>query len=256
MIYIISNSKGGVGKTQTSVNLACLLHAQERNFKIIELDNNNDSLIFKNSDFLTTDRAISFKLDKKDSAVSDMLFDVMSDDTLDYIVDIGGGDDEQKVLDVLLPVQLPKTYLIPTLKIKKYLQNALVTYEYINDPENIFFVLNQYNKLENIKTEFRYFFGDKDMGIKPVSPVFKNAKTIYMPYSDLFQIAEDDEQTIYDLAAISKNVTEAEARKMSFDLAAGDREKFGILLTQYNNSLEAQKLFQEMTKSTEALFQE
>jgi hypothetical protein len=256
MIYIIVNTKGGVGKSLTSINLACLLHAQNRNFKVVELDNNNTSIVFNNSDFLTEDRAISLKLDKKDRAVSDMLFDVMSDPSLDYIVDVGGGDDTLKILDALKNVQIEKTYLIPTLKIKKYLQNALDTFVYIGDPDSTFFVLNQYQKLEEIKTEFRYFFGDKEMGIKPVSSLFKSTKVIYLPYSDLFQVAEDDEQTILDLANISRDISEAEARTTSFQLAAGNKDKFATLITQYQNSQNAQKLFAELQESTTALFQE
>lgn len=256
MIYIIVNTKGGVGKSLTSINLGCLLHAQERNFKVVELDNNNTSIVFNNSDFLTKDRAISLKLDKKDRAVSDMLFDVMSDPSLDYIVDVGGGDDTLKILDALKNVQIEKTYLIPTLKIKKYLQNALDTFEYIGDPDSTFFVLNQYQKLEEIKTEFRYFFGDKEMGIKPVSSLFKSAKVIYLPYSDLFQVAEDEEESILDLANISRDVSEAEARTTSFQLAAGNKDKFATLITQYQNSQNAQKLFAELQESTAALFQE
>ncbi len=256
MTTVVTNTKGGVGKSTTTTNLAVLLHAQGRNFKVIELDNSNQSFIFNNSDFLTRDRAVSFKLDQKDQAVSDMLFDLMADDSLDIIVDVGGGDDTRNVLDLILPLQLPKTYLIPTLKIKKYLQNAIDTFEYINDPQNTVFVLNQYNNLENIQSEFKYFYGDKEMGIKPVSPIFKTAKTIFLPYSDLFQIAEDDEQTIYDLASVSRGVSELEARQMAFDLSKGDRAKFAALRTQDNNSLAAQKLFDEMVVSTRALFEQ
>lgn len=255
MIYIFVNNKGGVGKSLSSINLACLLQSQNRNFKVVELDNNNTSIVFNNSDFLTEEKAISLKLDQKDRAISDMLFDVMSDSSLDYIVDVEGGDGTYKILDALKNVQIEKTYLVPTLKIKKYLKNALDTYEYINDFENTFFVLNQYQVLKNVKTEFKYFFGDKDMGIKPVSPLFKSAKAIYIPWSDLFQVAEDDEQTILDLANISRDVTEAEARATSFQLAAGDRDKFAALIAQYQNSQEAQLLFAELQESTAALFE-
>ena len=254
MIYTTINTKGGVGKSLTSVVLACLLHSKNRDFKILEIDNSNNSLVFKNSDFLTEDKAISVKLDQKDTVISDMLFDIMCESELDYIVDVGGGDDTQKILDILKPLELEKTYLIPTLKIKKYLQNAEDTYKYIDDFENTFFVLNQYQNQKNIKQEFKYFYGDKDMGIKPVSNLFKNAQVISLPYSDLFQIAEDDEQTILDLASVANGVTEQQAREMSFKLADGDRDKFRILITQYNNSLKAQELFQEIEEQVKTLF--
>ena len=254
MIYINANTKGGVGKSLTSITLACLLQKQNRQFKVLELDNSNNSLIFTNSNFLTEDRAISVKLDQKDTVIADMLFDIMSDSTMDFIIDIGGGDDTQKVLDILKPLELGKKYIIPTLKIKKYLLNAEDTYKYIDDFENTFFVLNQYQNQKNIKQEFRYFYGDKDMGIKPVSNLFKNAQVISLPYSDLFQIAEDDEQTILDLASIADGVSEQQAREMSFKLADGNRDKFRVLITQYNNSIKAQELFTEIQKNTQTLF--
>ncbi len=254
MIYVTCNTKGGVGKSLTSINLACLLHARGRNFKVVELDNSNTSIIFNNSYFLTKERAISLKLEQKDTAINDMLFDLMCDNSLDYIIDLGGGDDT-KVLDALKVIELPKTYIIPTLKIKKYLQNAINTYQYINDPKNTVFVLNQYGDIQKIQSEFKWFFGCKERGIRPVSTIFKTTKTIYMPYSELFEIAEEDEQTIIDLASDSHGVTEAQAREMSFKLADGDRIKFGALLTQYHNSLDAQKLFEEIQESTRALFE-
>lgn len=255
MNFIVANNKGGTGKTITTTNLAALLHAQGRNFKVIELDSVNKSFILPNSDFLTPERAVSITINKADAAINDMLFDLMSDDSLDFIIDVGGGPDTASVLDLILPLDLQKTYIIPLLKIKMYIENALTTYEQINDPQNTVFLLNQYTNLENIKSEFKYFFGDKYMGIEPVSPIFKTAKTIYMPFSELFQIASDDSQTILDLASVSRGVSELEARKMAFELSKGDRAKFAALRTQYNNSLDAQKIFDEMIVSTRALFE-
>lgn len=124
-----------------------------------------------------------------------------------------------------------------------YIENAVTTFEHINDPQNTVFLLNQYTNLENIFSEFKYFFGDKEMGIQPVSPIFESAKTIYMPFSELLQIASDDSQTILDLASVSRGVSELEARRMAFELCKGNRAKFAALRTQYNNSLLAQKLF-------------
>lgn len=256
MIYITCNTKGGVGKSLTSINLACLLHAKGNNFKVVELDSSNNSIVFKNSDFLTQDKAISLNLDQKDNAVSDMLFDVMSDANLDYILDLGGSTDTLNILEMIKPIQLPKTYLIPTLKIKKYMQNALNTFNFIGDPQNVVFVLNQYTNFKKLESEFKYFYGDKEMGIKPVSPIFAKSRTISLPFSDLFQVAEDDEQTILDLSNISKDISESEARTSCFNLANGDKDKFGVLIQQYRNSIDAAKLFQEIQESTKSLFQE
>lgn len=45
MTFVVTNNKGGTGKTTTTTNLAALLHAQGKNFKVIELDSVNNSFI-------------------------------------------------------------------------------------------------------------------------------------------------------------------------------------------------------------------
>ncbi len=248
-IYIITNSKGGVGKTNSAVTIACLLHASGKKFKLIELDNSNSSLLFKNSKVMIKDNIRTLKIDKKDEAVADMLFDLMSEPDMSYIVDIGGGDDTYPIVEKLKQVNRPKTWIIPTTKIKKYLANAVSTFEEIDDPDNTVFCLNMYSDFSKIQKEFMYFFGDSKIGIKPYSPIFAKARTIGIPFSHHFEIAADDEQTIYDLASISNETSQEEAETEFYNAAGGDREKFHKMMMMYWRSQEAAQVFAEIEQN-------
>lgn len=248
-IYIIANSKGGVGKTNTAVTVACLLHSAGRKFKLIELDNNNSSLLFSNSKVMTRDNIRSLKIEKKDEAVADMLFDLMDEPDMNHIVDIGGGDDTHPIVEKLKQVNRPKTWIIPATKIKKYLANAVATHNDIGDPDNTVFCLNMYSDFSKIQKEFMHFFGDSKIGIKPFSPIFAKARTIGIPFSHHFEIAADDEQTIYDLAAISRETTQEEAEAEFYAAAKGDREKFLRMMMMYWRSQEAAQVFAEVEQN-------
>ena len=249
MIHIVANTKGGVGKSLTSITLACVLISKGKKIKIIEIDNNQNSMKYINSDVLNSENIQSISTDKKDTAIADILFDVMSDPGIHYIVDAGGGDDTYQVLEALKDIGLKKTFYIPTLRIKKYLQNAFDTYNYINQPDNTIFVLNQYQNLQKIKDEFIYFFGNSKKGIKPVSPIFKDSKFIAIPWTDSFQIAEDDEMTIYDFSSIARDMSEKKARELFFKQAEGSRDKFEKSMIQYWNAIDANKDFLEIIEN-------
>jgi len=246
MLHIMTNTKGGAGKSNTAVTLACALAATDKAFKIIELDDNNNSLKYSNSNILNGENSKSLKLKNKGEAISDMLFDLMRDENIEYIIDIGGGNDTFEIIDAIKSIDMQKTYYIPLLKIKKFMQNAEDTFKYIDDLKNTIFVLNQYSKMEDLKEDFLYFFGDEKMGVKKVSKYFKNDNFIAIPYSNYIQIAEDEEMTLFDLASISTDLPEAEARKIFFEKAEDDRAEFFKMMTRYWNSQKAVKVLDEI----------
>lgn len=253
-IWIIANTKGGVGKSLTSIVVACLLHAQGKKFKIIEIDDNNDSLGFKKSEFIKSENAVSFKLNKKDEALSDMFFDLMAEDDMNYIIDIGGGNDTQ-IVELLKSTNIPKKYIIPTSRIKKYIKNADDTFEMIDDPENTIFLLNQYSDIENIEEEFIYFFGNEKFGIEKESKNFNKENYLTLPLSNSFQFAEDQDMSILDLASVSANMTQDQAMEIFYKKAKGDRQKYHRMLVQYWQSEEASKTFKEIEKNFKKIFE-
>lgn len=253
MIYIVGSTKGGVGKSLIAVVIAMILFFRKRKFKVIELDNNNNSLSYQNSEVLSKDTGISLSTEEKTKAIGSIIFNIAKDSNMDYIVDIGGGDDFKAVIESLTELDLPKTYIIPTTSDKKYLQNASDTFDLISDPENTFFALNKsYEK--NPKNEFMYFFGNSKFGVKPVSENFKKGKYFNIPHSQFFQIAEDDEQTLLDLALISIEKNETEITKDFMDLCGDDESKFIELWEQYERSKEAAKLFLKIQNNSKVLF--
>ena len=245
MVYIVANTKGGVGKSTVAVTLATVLSFRNREFKIVELDNNNDSLQFSNSSILTEGRASSLVLKDKTKAIASMIFNIAKNSELSFIIDIGGGDDVKQVIENLKELELEKTFIIPTSSNKKYLKNASDTYEIIDDPDNTIFLLNMVRE-NNLKDDFIYFFGSEKFGVKPVSSNFKNAKYLSVPYSQFFQIAEDDEQTLLDLALLSINKTESEVTTEFLKEAGDDENKFIKSWEKYEKSKEAAKLFMKI----------
>jgi len=253
MIYIITNTKGGVGKSTTATTLACTLFAQKRAFKIIELDNNNTSMLFGNSEILK-DKAISLKLDEKVKAIGGMVFNIAKNQDMDYIIDVGGGDDINRLLDSLKEIHLQKTWIIPTTSDRKYLKNAADTFRMIDDSENTYFVLNRVFEIKNVENEFMYFFGSQKYGVKAVDSNFCNSKWMTIPSSMFFQLAEDDEQTLLDLALISIEKDEAEITQDFLKIAKDDEVKFVKLWENYERSKEAAKIYMKIDKSFKKLF--
>jgi hypothetical protein len=255
MLYISTNSKGGVGKSTTSMIVACLLHCQGKKFKIIELDSSNRSFDYQKSEILNNNNCQSFTIDEKEDAISDMLFDIMTEN-IDYIIDIGGGLDTNVITEALKTIDIAKKWLIPITSIKKYLPNASKTFELINEPKNTYFILNQYHDIAKMADEFLYFFGNDKFGIDPVSKSFAKCKGILaIPFNNYFQISEDDESTILDLANVSKNLKEADARKEFIKASEGQKEIFKKLMQSYWASQAAAKTFSEIEENFKPLFE-
>lgn len=251
--YIIGNDKGGVGKTTVATNLGAALFYRGRNFKILELDNNNNSMVFGNSQILGGDKTISLKMDEKVKAIGSMIFNLAKTKDMDYIIDIGGGDDFHSALDSLKELKLNKKWIIPTTSDKKYLKNAANTFNAIDDAENTYFVLNKVYNIDDVENEFMYFFGNKKYGVKPVDEVFSKSKFLSIPNSQFFQIAEDDEQTLLDLALISMEKDEEEITQDFMSIAQDDENKFINLWENYERSKEAAKIFMKIEKNFKKL---
>jgi len=254
VIYVTANTKGGVGKSTTAINLACQLHYLGRDFKIVEIDNSNSSMIFSNSQILKN-RGMTIKTDEKAKAIGGIFFNLAKNPNMDYIVDIGGGDDFKQIIESLKELELQKRYLIPVTSDKKYLKNAENTFKVIDDPENTFFVLNRCYS-DDFKQEFMYFFGNKKLGVKPVSVIFESAKYITVPFSNFYQIAEDNEETLLDLALVSMKKNEMEITKEFMEISGDDEGQFIALWEHYERSKEVAKVFMRIYQNMQPLFTE
>jgi cellulose biosynthesis protein BcsQ len=94
-IYIIPQTKGGVGKTTISGIVATLLYLQNQNQKInlFEIDDNNVSRV--NSNYINHQ---SLKLKNSEVIIDDIQFTSLADSNISNIIDAGGGNDTKIVL--------------------------------------------------------------------------------------------------------------------------------------------------------------
>jgi hypothetical protein len=199
--------------------------------RIIEIDDNNNSNIFKNVNF----EAVSVTTSKGDEALQDALFEQIASDC-SLVLDSGGGNDSRKVLKLISDSGESDnfTYLIPMNNSRAQIQNAKDTYELINNPSKCIFILNQVHNLENVEKEFMFFFGNKDLGI---SPAFKEkVKYLTVGYTPAFELAAMHQQTITQLAVLAENLQGQDLKTLLYEQSGGDKQKYLSLFSKYRQS--------------------
>lgn len=203
--------------------------------RIIEIDDNNNSNIFKDVDF----EAVSVTTKEGDEALQDALFEQMAADC-SICLDSGGGNDARKVLKMLEDMNEADnfSYIIPVGNSRAQVQNAKDTYDLIARPEQCIFILNQVHDIRNLKQEFLFFFGSKDLGIEPLLDINK-IKYLPLEYTPSFELAAMNEKTIFELAQIAYDLKDENIRELFFKKSNGDKNEFNRLYSQYKQSLKA-----------------
>lgn len=198
-IIAIVGLKGGVGKTNTAWHIVpAWLASNKKDFSIFEIDDNNESFNFKNSDVLGEAKTV--KTDDEEVA-ADMVIETMSNNTV--VVDGGGGNDTRAAISLVKSVgdDVNKIWLIPFNRTKDDFKLAIQTAELIDEPNNTYFLLNGFTEKTKEK-EFKWFY---DLNI---------SNFIEVPYSENFSLSQSREQTIFDFAQISKNMIKSTAKKI------------------------------------------
>lgn len=235
-LIAIVGLKGGVGKTNSAWHiLPAVLQSQNQEFKIFEIDDNNDSNFFTNSSIIKPETCQTVRTNDK-NIVAQIVVETIAGDTK-IIVDGGGGNDSRKTISLIKSVgdDVRKLWLIPFDRNIDNFKSAIETSELINDPTNTVFVLNGYSK---DKSEFDWFYS-------------KNIENyVEVPYSDLFHFSQEQKLTIYDLSLISKTLTKSAAKellrnKFTID-GILDSPKFIGAFNEYLKSENAAKLLNEV----------
>lgn len=228
--------KGGCGKTNSSWHvLPAVLHHQNQEFKIFEIDDNNSSYYFVNSNIITPDLCQTVKTSDK-NIVARIVFDTIAGNKK-IIIDGGGGNDSRRAIELIKAVgdDVRKLWLIPFDRNIDNFESAVSTAELINDPQNTVFILNGYS---NDKSEFDWFYSKK----------IENY--IEVPYSDLFHSSQKQKLTIYDLAQISKSIPKSEIKQILKDKFTADgildQDKFIAKFNEYLKSEKAVELLDDI----------
>ncbi len=236
-IFIILNSKGGVGKTATTLSLCQVASLKGRDFEYIELDNSNDTTKSLSNSSVFKDKMSSLKTSKAQEELFKASWKALKEDKLVFI-DVGGGTDTLDVISLLKEEFAHHNicYLLPFENSVKQMDNLMNTYSFIDNPEKIYLIKNKVIKSKESKDPFRFFEGDKALGVKsyrkeinPLNKVFE----IFL--SDSQQFPEITKESMLDLAALARQYTRVEA-EAEFMQTAASMQEYTELMQQYSKS--------------------
>lgn len=190
-IYVIPQTKGGVGKTTISGIVATLLYLQNQKEEInlFEIDDNNVSRV--NSNYINHQ---SLKLRDSEVVIDDIQFSSLSDNNVVNIVDAGGGNDTKIVLQKLKEIDLAGlNYYIPLNDDMEQVDNVKDTITLIRDFDKsakINLVLNRCFTLEKeeIQKQFINIFGSEELDIPNRLTDLKVDNIFFVPNSNIFSI--------------------------------------------------------------------
>ena len=190
-IYVIPQTKGGVGKTTISGIVATLLYFQNQNQKInlFEIDDNNVSRV--NSNYINHQ---SLKLKDSEVVIDDIQFSSLSDNNVVNIVDAGGGNDTKIVLQKLKEIDLSGlNYYVPVNDDMEQVDNVKDTITLIRDFDKsakINLVLNRCFALEKkeIQEQFINIFGSEELDIPNRLTDLKVDNIFFVSNSNIFSI--------------------------------------------------------------------
>ncbi|PHR58192.1 MAG: hypothetical protein COA44_04645 [Arcobacter sp.] len=226
-VIAIVNEKGGVGKTNTSLAAAYALARAGKDFFILEIDSSNDSGSELHKSEVLKDRVQSVNLDKANDALSSAIFKVLTSDTT-VIIDAGASGDTRDVIKKIRDLELENvSWCIPIQNSLKQMQNLRSTYKLIDDSENTYVVKNQVNTDEDYlqtNDDYIFFEGSKRYGRKSVRKELEleSLNVIEIPRSEMFELAESSNETLYDIAQLAVEYSPKEAREIFAELGEAE----------------------------------
>ncbi|MEA1892672.1 MAG: hypothetical protein U9N33_08180 [Campylobacterota bacterium] len=205
LFAVCVSSKGGVGKSTIArqVIAPLLFNNFNEKVKLIEVDDNNTTDTFTSSIFSSQ----SYKVSAGINEALKSLFEVYNNEKI--IIDGGGGNDSNKLVDALLSMDIDKhtIYFIPILKNRSGMKNLINMYKKIRAKSNskIVVILNQTksNDTNIIKADFSYFFGSEELNIKgAISDLYQDENLIITNLIDtnVYDLSESLNLTSYEIA--------------------------------------------------------
>ncbi|MDD4505855.1 MAG: hypothetical protein PHE60_05765 [Sulfurospirillaceae bacterium] len=191
MLHLLSQTKGGVGKSTISNHILPSLTGSSL---IIEIDNNNVSSIYSSSSKI---RGVTLKTDKKSIEQAIVEAELNSLDS-NIIIDAGGGDDSLKVIEALMAAKLECTVWLPITPDAEALTNLQHIVQKVGKTYPINLVFSRFSKL---KEDYYFIFGDETQSanLQFLAPF---ANILQVPIKNIFSKAKQRATTVWDLATI------------------------------------------------------
>lgn len=232
MLYVVVNTKGGVGKSVVSGHLltAYQFHRKNSPVRYVEIDDQNMSLQnIADSSIVIAD---TVKTESLDSFAMQLVLE-----NEDAIIDVGGNITSMMFLNSINNIGSLRgnaIYFIPMLDSKQDLKNAIDTYNLIRVSDNsskIVFVLNRAinkNNANLLHEQFIEFFGRKELDIRPAFETITDAYLIALNSDFVYNILARHKKTLIEVSvddvkeslneAIAKNRENPESRDEAIKL--------------------------------------
>lgn len=219
----IINTKGGVGKSTLAFHVLPAILA-DRNFSILEIDNNNTTTTAFSNTQILKGRITSVKIDEGMKKLEEVVVTNMLDKDNISVIDAGGGDDSLKVIHSFIDQDLisDTLFIIPFMPDFVQLKNLVDTYNALPSEAKILVVLN--NADINDPDHLMFIKGNEDYEIPDISSTFKHFAVC--PKSPLFSYsASRNKETIKDLALLASQYNKNEILEYAKTKTKSDKDK-------------------------------
>jgi len=221
-VFVIANTKGGVGKTTIATHV---LPAVFPGCEILEIDDNNQSNIFQDS--MSIKNFESIKLDECKDKLEEITFKLLDDTEEVLIIDCGGGNDTKEIISQIKELALDDyakvTFIIPIMNSFMQAKNAEDMTRLLKGKE-IIFAFNGVTDFSTIKDDWIFWFGNENLGVESYHEKLNKPRTITIPASPLFELAAINRMTISDFAKPAIGISIPDFSKTLFK-KYGDNKK-------------------------------
>jgi hypothetical protein len=248
-IIAVLSGKGGVGKSTISQNI---LPSIEKIESITEIDDNNMSSIYENSNIFKCIEVKNLKVKDGQKALTELSFEQMRATGGTHIIDAGGGNDTNYVIEQIAKADIENViYIIPFQNSFEQIKNVEDTFERIkaiNENPKVIFCLNQAKSttIEEIKEEAIFWFGSKKYNISGLKKKLYNDNDsnnyfAYIANNIVIELAKSEKEVIGDTAQIARDFSLREAKKVFFDKYQNDMESYERALSKYWRAQDAKE---------------
>jgi cellulose biosynthesis protein BcsQ len=213
MKIVVLNSKGGVGKSTISIQVASAYIFSKTGKKISHYefdDENQDSMSFRSSEVMSVNASQVARTDLR-SDITDIILEHEN-----LVLDIGANKTTVYFLEALIDsgmIHAIDLFIIPLMDGENDALSAVRIYHLLKDIDNeikVLFALNRVNSSRDINSQFNIFLGDNrevfnDRGVIEEVPN-SDREYIKVEDSDAVKYSKNFGMTIYELANLDRDL--------------------------------------------------